>query len=95
VRIQGAQGCSTTSVLVAGQPKFPLRWTGDLLAVKGYDRDEMSSYEWWLVQFLEKVPLTNIHELLNREGDVVRLEACLRECLFILLFFLMSSYLYL
>jgi hypothetical protein len=29
---------------------------------------------------LEEAPLTNIHELLNREGDLVRLNAYLREC---------------
>jgi hypothetical protein len=81
VRIQGAPGCSTASVLVAGVPKFPLRWTSDPLAVGGYDINAMSSYERNLVQFLEKVPLTNIHELLNREGDITRLNAYLRECL--------------
>jgi hypothetical protein len=78
VRIQGALECSTASVMEAGKPKFPLRWTKNLLAVRGYDLDKMSPYERRLVQFLEKVPLTNIHELLNREGDVVHLEAYLR-----------------
>jgi hypothetical protein len=80
VRIQGAPECSTASVMVAGKPKFPLRWTKNPLAVGGYNLDEMSPYERRLVQFLEKVPLTNIHDLLNREGDVVRMEAYLREC---------------
>jgi hypothetical protein len=68
-------------VLVAGEPKFPLRWTNDPLAVGGYDLNAMSSYERNLVQFFEKVLLTNIHELLNREGDITRLKAYLRECL--------------
>jgi hypothetical protein len=81
VRIQVAPRCSTASVLVAGVPKFPLRWTSHPLAVGGYDINAMSSYERNLVQFLEKVPLTNIHELLNREGDITRLNAYLRECL--------------
>jgi hypothetical protein len=65
---------------VNGEPKFPLRWTGAPLGVKGYDLDVMSPYEYELAQFLEKVPLTNIHDLLNREGDVVRMAAYLREC---------------
>jgi hypothetical protein len=69
-------------VLVNGVPKFPLRWTNAPLAVKGYDLDVMSSYERKLMYFLEEAPLTNIHELLNREGDVVRFNAYLRECLF-------------
>jgi hypothetical protein len=81
VRVQGSPGCSTSSVLVNGEPKFPLRWTSAPLAVKGYDLDAMSPYEHELTQFLEKVPLTNIHDLLNREGDVVRMAAYLRECL--------------
>jgi hypothetical protein len=80
VRVQGAPGCSTASVLVNGEPKFPLRWTSAPLAVRGYDVDAMSPYEYELTQFLEKVPLTNIHDLLNREGDVVRMAAYLREC---------------
>jgi hypothetical protein len=80
VRVQGAPECSTSSVLVNGVPKFPLRWTSTPLAVKGYDRDAMSPYERALVDFLEEAPLLNIHELLNREGDVVRLNAYLREC---------------
>jgi hypothetical protein len=67
--------------MMAGNPKFPLRWTKDPLAVKGYDLNKMSPYEQKLVQFLETVPLTNIHELLNREGDAVRLAAYLCECL--------------
>jgi hypothetical protein len=82
VRVQGSPGCSTSSVLVNGEPKFPLRWTSTPLAVRGYDLDEMSPYEHKLTQFLEKVPLTNIHDLLNSEGDVVRMAAYLRECLF-------------
>jgi hypothetical protein len=72
---------TTASILVGGEPKFPLRWTNTPLAVRGYDLDEMSPYEFMLAHFLEKVPLTNIHDLLNREGDVVRLTAYLRECL--------------
>jgi hypothetical protein len=69
-------------VLVNGVPKFPLRWTSAPLALKGYDLDVMSPYERKLMHLLEEAPLTNIHELLNREGDVVRLNAYLRECLF-------------
>jgi hypothetical protein len=80
VRVQGARECSTSSVLVDGVSKFPLRWTSTPLAVKGYDRDAMSPYKRKLVHFLEEAPLTNIHELLNREGDVVRLNDYLREC---------------
>jgi hypothetical protein len=80
VRVQGLPGCSTSSVLLDGKPKFPLRWTNNPLAVRGYDLDAMSSYERTLVQFLEEVPLTKINELLNREGDETRLTAYLREC---------------
>lgn len=80
VRVQGAPECSTSSVLVNGVPKFPLRWTSTPLAVKGYVREAMSPYERALVDFLEEAPLLNIHELLNREGDMVRLNAYLREC---------------
>jgi hypothetical protein len=80
VRVQGSPGCSTSSVLLDGKPKFPLRWTNNPLAVGGYDLDAMSPYERILVQFLEEVPLTKIHELLNREGDEKRLTAYLREC---------------
>lgn len=84
-RVQGAPECSTSSVLVDGKPKFPLRWTSDPVAVKGFDYDKMSSYEQALVCFLEKFSLLNIHELLDREGDCKRLDGFLRECFFIIL----------
>lgn len=78
-RVQGALECSTSSVLVDGKPKFPLRWTSDPLAVKGYEYSKMSPYEQALVSFLKKFSLLNIHELLDREGDCKRLDAFLRE----------------
>jgi len=40
-RIQGAPGCSTTSILAVGKPKFPLRWTYARVAVMGYDFKKM------------------------------------------------------
>jgi len=79
-RIQGVPGCSTTSVLIDGNPKFPLQWTQTPLAVMGCDFAKMSPYKQCLVCFLEKFPLINIHELLNREGDVESMDAYFREC---------------
>jgi len=73
--------CSTASVLVAGKPKFPLRWTSKPLAVMGYDFSKMMPYEKTLVCYLEKFPLMDIHELLNREGDVKCMDAYMRECI--------------
>ena len=81
VRIQGALECSTASIMVDGKPKFPLRWSNNPLAVMGYDFAKMSPYEQSLVCFLEKFPLINIHELLDREGDAKRMDAYMREWL--------------
>jgi hypothetical protein len=68
-RIQGAPGCYIASLLVDGEPKFPLRWTRTPLAVMGLDFDRMAPYERYVVCYLEKFPLMDLHELLNREGD--------------------------
>jgi hypothetical protein len=86
VRVQGAPGCSTASILVDGKPKFPLRWTHNPVAVMGYDFSKMSPYEQGVVHLLAKFPLINIHELLDREGDAVIMVAYLRECLIFMLF---------
>jgi len=78
-RIQGTPECSTASVLVDGKPKFLLRWADAPLAVMGYDFAKMRPYERCLVCFLEKFPLINIHELLDREGDIKSMDAYMCE----------------
>lgn len=63
-----------------GEPKFPLCWTQNPLAMMGFKFEKMTPYKKGVVCFLEKFPLMDIYELLNREGDTKSLEAYLREC---------------
>ena len=79
-RVQGAPECSIASIMVNGQPKFPLRWTYNLVVVMSYDFKKMTEYEQGVVCFLEKFPLINIYDLLDKEGDTKSLEDYLREC---------------
>jgi hypothetical protein len=78
-RVQGAPEWSTASVMVEGAPKFPLRWTYTSVPVMGYDFNRMLPYEKGVVCFLEKFPLMDFHNLLNREGDIKSLEEHLCE----------------
>ena len=50
------------------------------MTVMGYDFNKLTPYEKGMVCFLEKFPLINIHDLLNREGDVKSLKDYLCEC---------------
>lgn len=68
-------------MLVEGEPKFPLSWTFSPAAVMGYGFDKMSPYEQGVVCFLDKMFLTDIRKLLDKEGDPKDLDAYLRECL--------------
>lgn len=45
VKIKGAPNCVVASVLVEGEPKFPLSWTFSPAAVMGYGFDKMSPSE--------------------------------------------------
>jgi len=77
ILLQGFRGvseCSTASILVDGKPKFPLRWTRTPIAVQGYDFNKMSPYKKAVVCFLEKFPLMDLHNLLNRETDAKSLK---------------------
>jgi hypothetical protein len=67
--------------MVDGEAKFPLNWTLNPITVTCSDFWKMMSYEKSLVCFLERFPLLDIHELLDRESDVQNMEAYLRECL--------------
>jgi hypothetical protein len=80
--------------MVDGETKFPLCWTRNPLAVMGFNVEKMMPYEKGMVCFLEKFPLMDIHELLDREGDVKNLEAYLCECLKFDLCFLVYCILY-
>jgi hypothetical protein len=92
--IRRAPGCSTSSITVDGETKFPLYWTLNSIAMMGLDFGKMTPYEKSLVWFLERFPLLDIHELLDRESDVQNMEAYLRECLqiYLLCFSSFSSF---
>jgi hypothetical protein len=53
----------------------------------------MTPYEQSLVCFLEKFPLINIHELLDREGDVRSMDAYLREWFLVKSFYIILGFL--
>jgi len=73
--------CVVASILVEGKPKFPLSWTFDPAAVMSYDFKRMTPYEQGVLCFLEKMTYSDIHQLLEKEGDLLDLDAYLRECL--------------
>jgi hypothetical protein len=46
----------------------------------GYEFDKMTPYEQGMVYFLDKMLLSDIHKLLDKEGDPKDLDAYLRKC---------------
>jgi len=84
VKVKGTPNCAVASVLIDGEPKFPLSWTPAPAAEMGFDFDKMTPYEQGVVCFLEKMLLSDIHKLLNKEGDPDDLDAYLCECFVIL-----------
>jgi len=50
------------------------------MAVMGFDFKKMTDHEQGVVCFMEKFPLINIHDMLDKEGDTKSLEDYLREC---------------
>ena len=79
-KVKGAPNCVVASSTANGEPKFPLSWTYTPAAVMGFDFDKMTKYDQGVVCFLEKILLSDIHELLDKEGDADDLDAYLREC---------------
>jgi hypothetical protein len=61
-----------------------LSWTPAPATVTGYDFDKMTPYKQDVVCFLDKMLLSNIRKLLDKEGDPDDLDAYLRECFVIL-----------
>jgi hypothetical protein len=62
-----------------GVLRFSLCWTSAPISVMGFDFDKMTPYEHGTVDFLERMLLIDIHELLNKWGDPNSLELYLRE----------------
>ena len=82
--MKGAPNCVVVSSIANEEPKFPLSWTYTPAAVMGYDFDKMTKYEHDFVCFLEKMLLSNIHKLLDKERGVDDLDAYLSECFVVL-----------
>lgn len=80
VKVKRSPNCVLASVLVEGVPKFPLSWTTTPAAIMLYDFDKMTPYEKGIICFLEKLLLSDIHKLLDKEGDQDDLSAYLCEC---------------
>lgn len=68
---------------VDGELRFPLCWTSAPVVVMGFDSNKMTPYEQGIMDFLEKMSLMDIHELLNKEVDSESLELYLSEYLFL------------
>jgi hypothetical protein len=92
--IRGALGCSTSSIMVDGEAKFPLNWTLNPIIVMDFDFGKMTPYEKSLVCFLKRFSLLDIHELQDRDSYVQNMDAYLRECLqiYMLCFLSFSSF---
>jgi len=69
LRVERAPGCFEAVVGVDGELKFPLCWTSAPAAVMGYDFGKMTPYEQGAMCFLEKMLLTDICDLPNKERD--------------------------
>jgi len=75
---------------VNGELRFPLSWTSSPQSVCGYDTEKMSPYERGVVGFLDRMSLTNICTLLNKETDSEDLELYLLEYDVLFLLFVLS-----
>lgn len=94
--MKGAPNCVVASPIANGEPKFPLSWIYAPFAVMGYEIDKMTKYEQGVVRFLEKMLLSDIHKLLDKEGDADDLDAYLRECFVVLVWpvFILDMFLF-
>jgi len=72
-------GISVASV--DGELRFPLSWTSSPQSICGYDYNKMTPYERDVVSFLDRMKLTDIRTLLNKETDSKDLKLYLREYL--------------
>lgn len=82
--MRGGEDYSDVIFYSDGAIKFPLYWTSEPASISGFDFDRLSEYEKDVVLFLEKMMVCNIKYLMDHEGDVMGLDAYLREC-FVLL----------
>jgi len=79
MRVQASKDSAVSVAGIDGDLKFPLSWTSSPWGIGGYDYKKMSAYKQGVVGFLDRMKLTDIHILLNKETDSEDLELYLRE----------------
>ena len=79
MRVRASRDSAMSVASVDGDLQFPLSWTSSPRAIGGYDYKKMSAYEQGVVGFLDRMKLTDIRVLLNKETDSEDLELYLRE----------------
>ena len=102
MKVCAAEDSDVSIASVNGELRFPLSWTSSPQPVCGYDYNKMTPYERDVVGFLDRMKLTDIRTLLNKETDSEDLELYLREylsftfsvCLHFLILFLTPAFLF-
>jgi len=79
MRVRASKDSAVSVASIDGDLQFPLSWTSSPRAIGGYDYKKMSAYEQGVVGFLDRMKLTDIRILLNKETDSEDLELYLRE----------------
>ena len=79
MKVRASEGSCVSIASVNGKLRFPLSWTSSPQPVCGYDTEKMSPYERGVVGFLDRMSLTDIRTVLNKEPDSEDLELYLRE----------------
>jgi len=84
MKVCAAEDSYISVASVDGELRFPLSWTSSPQSVCGYDYNKMTPYERDVVGFLDRMKLTDIRTLLNKETDLEDLELYLREYIFVI-----------
>ena len=87
MRVRASKDSCVSVASVNGELRFPLSWTNSPQSVYGYDYQKMSPYERDVVGFLDRMSLTDICTLLNKETDSEDLELYLREYDFLIVIY--------
>ena len=79
MRVRASKDSAVYVASIDGDLQFPLSWTSSPRAIDDYDYKKMSTYEQGVVGFLDRMKLTDIRILLNKETNSEDLELYLRE----------------